>query len=139
MTNYPTPPSPTAELITMNSSDQTGPPVVRFLDVVLILLATPPLLLAGVPGLGYAIGATTWILLRALGLAVERHASAGADLAQQLSLWMGYRVARVTVLVAAAVLALKGTGRSDGLTAVLVITVAFTVQLISLVCDRLGR
>jgi uncharacterized membrane protein len=139
MTNNPTPPTPTAELITMNSSGQTGLPLVRFLDVVLILLAAPPLLVAGVPALGYAIGAATWILLRALGLAVERHASAGTDLAQQLSLWMGYRVARVTVLVAAAVLALKEAGRSDGLTAVLVITIAFTIQLIALVCARLGR
>jgi uncharacterized membrane protein len=139
MTNNPTPPSSAAEVTTMNSSGQTGLPLVRFLDVVLVLLAAPLLLLAGVPALGYAIGAATWILLRALGLAVERHASAGADLAQQLSLWMGYRVARVMVLVAVAVLALKGAGRSDGLTAVLVITVAFTVQLISLVCDRLGR
>jgi hypothetical protein len=139
MTNHPTPPSPAAETSTTSSPGQTGPLLVRFLDVVLILLAAPPLLLAGVPALGYAIGVATWILLRALGLAVERHASAGADLIQQLSLWMGYRVARVTVLVGAAVLALEGAGRSDGLTAVLVITFAFTVQLISLVCDRLGR
>jgi hypothetical protein len=42
------------------------------------------------------------------------------------------------LLVAAAVLAIKA-GRSDGLTALVLITCAFTVELLSLLCDRRGR
>ena len=110
----------------------------RSIDVVLVVLAGPPLLLIGVPALGYSIGAAVWALLRALGAAVEQHAGAGSDLVRQMSLRIGYRLARVFVLVGASVLALKGAGRSDGLTVLLVITVAFTVQLSSLLYDR-GR
>jgi hypothetical protein len=57
-----------------------------YIDVVLVVLGAPLLLLVGVPALGYAIGAASWIILRAVGVAVDRHASAGANVVQQLSL-----------------------------------------------------
>jgi hypothetical protein len=104
-----------------------------YVDVVLVVLGAPLLLLVGVPALGYAIGAASWIILRAVGVAVDRHARAGAHVLQHLSLRIGFRLVRVLALVAAAVLAARA-GRADGLAALLAITLAFTVQLISLLC-----
>ena len=69
----------------------------------------------------------------------HEYGSSVAALPQQISLWMGYRLVRATVLIAAAVLALKADGRSDGVTSLLVITFAFTVQLIASVLERLGH
>jgi hypothetical protein len=104
-----------------------------YVDVVLVVLGAPLLLLVGVPALGYAIGAASWIILRGVGVAVDRHARAGAHVLQQLSLRIAFRLVRVLALVAAAVLAARA-GRADGLAALLAITLAFTVQLISLLC-----
>jgi hypothetical protein len=113
------------------SSTRSLPP---YIDVLLVVLAGPLLFLVGVPALGYAIGAASWIVLRAVGVAVDRHASAGANVLQQISLRIEYRLVRVLALVTAAALAVKA-GRADGLTALLVITFAFTVQLIWVVYD----
>ncbi|MEA2161248.1 MAG: hypothetical protein QOD66_3628 [Solirubrobacteraceae bacterium] len=112
--------------------------LLRYIDVVLVVLAAPLMFLVGVPALGYAIGAASWIVLRAVGVAVDRHTNAGANVLQQLSLRIEYRLVRVMALVAATVFAVKA-GRADGLTALLVITFAFTVQLISLLCDGRGH
>lgn len=109
-----------------------------YIDAVLVVLAAPLLLLVGVPALGYAIGAASWIVLRVVGVAVDRHARAGANVLEQVSLRIAYRLVRVLALVGAAVFALKA-GRANGLTALLVITVAFTLQLISLFCDGRRR
>jgi hypothetical protein len=110
-----------------------------YIDVVLVLFSAPLLFLIGVPALGYGIGAAAWILLRGLGRAVDRDAGARANVVQQLALRVGYRLVRVLLLVTATVLALKGAGKSDGLTALLVITFAFTVQLIWLLFEGRGH
>jgi hypothetical protein len=109
-----------------------------YIDAELVVLAAPLLFLVGVPALGYAIGAASWIVLRAGGVAVDRHASAGANVLEQVSLRIAYRLVRVLALVGAAVFALK-PGRADGLAALLVITFAFTVQLTSLLFDGRRR
>ena len=48
--------------------------VLRYFDVVLLVLAAPIMLLIGVPAGGYLIGAGAWIVLRAVGVGVERYA-----------------------------------------------------------------
>jgi hypothetical protein len=103
--------------------------MLRYIDIVLIPLAAPVLLLAGAPAVGYAIGAATWIALRLLGHAVNRAAFGVNDLSGLVALRVGYRSVRVTLLVLAVVLTEKSLGRPDGLTALLVIVVAFTLQL----------
>jgi hypothetical protein len=62
----------------------------RYIDVVLVLLAAPILLLIGVPAVGYGIAAVTWILLRAVGIAVDRYCGAIAELSRQLTLRLGF-------------------------------------------------
>jgi hypothetical protein len=101
----------------------------RFIDVVLVVLAAPILLLTGVPAVGYAVGAGAWILLRAVGVAVEHRAAAIEDVGRQLTFRLVYVLGRVFALALAIILVRRGAGKHDGLTALLVILFAFTVQL----------
>jgi hypothetical protein len=101
---------------------------VAYLDVVLVALAAPILLLIGVSAVGYGIGGGAWVALRAIGVGVERAASAG-ELRSQVSLRMGYMLGRLFLLALAIVLARSAGGRDGGLAALAVIVAAFTIQL----------
>ncbi|MGB0098142.1 MAG: hypothetical protein WBP81_37095 [Solirubrobacteraceae bacterium] len=110
--------------------------LLRYLDVVLVLLAAPILLLIGVPALGYGVGAGAWLLLRAVGIAVERTASASSDARIQITVRLGYMLGRIFLLALAVILARRSGGRDDGLTALAVIVFAFTVQLATSAANR---
>ncbi len=107
-------------------------------DVVFVVGAAPILLLVGMPALGYLIGAAAWILVRGLGVAVERYATSLSHVVHQASLRIAYRMTRVVVLVAVAVVASKAVGRDDGLAALLVIVLSFTIQLTAAIIERSG-
>jgi hypothetical protein len=104
--------------------------VLSYLDVVVLLVAAPITLLIGVPAVGYLVGAGVWIALRAVGVAVERAAGAAVDPQRAVGLRLGYLLGRLFLLAIAVILVRNGSGRNDGLTALLVIVFAFTVQLI---------
>lgn len=110
--------------------------LLRYLDVVLVLLAAPILLLIGVPALGYGVGAGAWLLLRAVGIAVERTASTSSDARIQITVRLGYMLGRIFLLALAVILARRSGGRGDGLTALAVIVFAFTVQLATSAANR---
>lgn len=116
----------------------TSDVMLRYGDLILIVLAAPILLLTGAPAIGYGIGGATWIALRLLGRAVEHHASAARDLSELVALSVGYRFARVLLLVLAVVLAEKMVGKHDGLAALLAIVGGFTVQLCWSIAHHLG-
>jgi hypothetical protein len=107
-------------------------------DVVAVVGAAPILLLVGVPAVGYLIGAVAWMLVRGLGVAVERYAASLSHVVQQASLRIAYRMTRVVVLVAVAVVASKAVGRDDGLAALLVIVLSLTIQLTAAIIERSG-
>jgi hypothetical protein len=109
------------------ASEPSAPPIVAYLDVVLVVLAAPIMLLIGVPAAGYLIGGGAWIALRAVGVAVERAAGA-RELRAQVSLRLGYMLGRLFLLALVIVLA-RSSSRNDGLAALVVIVGAFTVQL----------
>ena len=46
--------------------------VFRYLDVWLLILATPFVILLGAPVLGYVVGAVAWIIQRFAAVAIER-------------------------------------------------------------------
>lgn len=100
-----------------------------YLDVLLVVVAAPIMLLIGVSGLGYGIGAGAWLLLRAIGLAVEHAASTSVQPRAEIALRMVYMLGRLFGLALAVILARMGGSKNDGLTALVVIVVAFTVQL----------
>lgn len=108
----------------------------RYIDVVLVVIVAPILLLIGVPAVGYAVGAGAWILLRAGGVAVDRRASALGEVSKELTVRLFYVIGRVLLLALAIILVRRSAGKHDGLTALLVIVFAFTVQLIISILTR---
>lgn len=114
---------------------ETGMGALRYLDVLLILVAAPILLLIGASVVGYAAGAGVWIALRVAGVAVERVA-ATADARQQISLRLGYLLARVFLLALTVILVRRGAGKGPALIALLVIVVAFTINMVLSFADR---
>ena len=114
--------------------------VVRYLDVLLVVMAAPFVLLLGGPLLGYAVGAAAWLANRALGVAVERHARSRDDVRTAVGLNVAALLVRAW-LVGLTILAVGLAGeREDGLTAAILLLVAFTVYFAtSLVLRPLER
>ncbi len=102
--------------------------VLRYLDVVLLVLAAPIMLLIGVPPSGYLIGAAAWIALRAVGVVVERAAQA-TDPNRAIGVRLGFMLGRLFALALTVVLVRRGAGRDPGLAALVVIVFAFTIHL----------
>jgi hypothetical protein len=111
---------------------------VAYLDVILVVLAAPIALLTGVSALGYGVGAGAWLVLRVVGLGVER-AALSADPRQQISLRMAYMLGRLFLLALAVVLARRDGGQDAGLAALVVVVGAFTVQLVTSAVSRPRR
>ncbi len=105
-------------------------PILRYFDVVLIVVAAPIMLLIGVSARGYAIGAGAWIVLRAVGELVDRRAAAASEANVQIGLRLGYMLSRLFLLALAVIAARAGSGKDAGLSALVVIVFAFTVQLV---------
>ncbi len=104
-------------------------PVLRYFDVVVLVVAAPIMLLLGVSATGYGIAAGVWIALRAIGVAVEHVADASGDARSQVGLRLGYMLGRLFALAITVILVRKADGKDAGLTALAVIVFAFTVQL----------
>ena len=101
---------------------------VRYMDVLLVILAAPFVILMGGPLLGYLVGAGAWIATRVLGVVVERYAK-GRTAKQQVGLNFGALMGRAWILgITILVVGLAGD-REDGLMAALLALVAFTVYL----------
>ena len=114
--------------------------LLRYLDVVLVVAALPFVALAGLPLLGYAVGAVAWILQRAAGVALERQSAKTTDIRRQVGLNLGGTLARAWI-VGGAILAVGLAGeREDGLTAAVLVFVAFTVYFaLTLILHTVAR
>jgi hypothetical protein len=101
---------------------------VRYLDVVLIVLAAPFVVLLELPVLGYAVGAGVWIVQRVLEAALEHTAGRG-DMRRAIGIKVASMIGRVW-LIGAGVLAVGlAAEREDGFTAALVCLAAYTIHL----------
>ncbi len=103
--------------------------LLRYLDVVLLVVAAPIMLLIGVSAPGYGAGAGVWIILRAVGEFVERIAQT-VPTNQQISIRLGFLLGRLFALALTVILVRKASGQDAGLTALLVIVFAYTVSLL---------
>jgi hypothetical protein len=103
--------------------------VLRYFDVVLLVVAAPIMLLIGVSAVGYGVAAGVWIALRAAGVGVEHAARSLADPRGEIGLRLGYMLARLFLLALAVILVREGSGRDAGLACLAVIVFAFTVYL----------
>jgi hypothetical protein len=102
--------------------------LVRYMDVLLVVLAAPFVILMGGPLLGYLAGGGAWIATRVLGVVIERYAR-GRNAKQQVGLTFGALMGRAWILgIVILVVGLAGE-REDGLMAALLALVAFTVYL----------
>jgi hypothetical protein len=112
-----------------------------YLDVVLVVVATPIMLLIGVPAIGYLVGAGAWIALRGVGVVIDRAIPSLRDPRSEITLRLAYLLGRLFLLAIAVIVVRNGAGRDDGLTALLVIVFAFTTQLVTsfLTRPRSGR
>ena len=112
--------------------------VARFLDVVVVLLAAPFVILADLPVLGYAAGAAGWIVSRVAGELIDRRAKASDDIRTQTGLTLFSSLGRAW-LVGLVILAVGVAGtRDDGLTAAILVLVAFTLYLVTAIALRAG-
>jgi hypothetical protein len=100
--------------------------ILRYLDVVLVVLATPVALALGAPVVGVLVSAAAWLMQRVLARAGQRWiAGRGADARFGLNLVDGF--GRIWLLAGAIVLAAVIGGRRDGLAAALVIFCAYSI------------
>ena len=104
--------------------------LLAYLDVVILVVAAPIMLLIGVPAVGYLVGAGAWIVLRAVGVAIDRVVPSLRDPRSEVTLRLAYLLGRLFTLAIAVILVRNGSGRDDGLTALLVIVFAFTTQML---------
>jgi hypothetical protein len=101
--------------------------VVRYVDVVLILMIAPIALIIGAPVLGYAVGTVAWTAQRIAGAAIERRALASENPRTAIGVTLFSSLGRVWLL-ALTILAVGLAGeKKDGLTAALVVFAAFTI------------
>jgi hypothetical protein len=113
--------------------------LLAYLDVVLVIVAAPIMLLIGAPAVGYLVGAGAWIVLRAVGVLVDRVVPSLRDPRGEITLRLAYLLGRLFLLAIAVIVVRNGSGRDDGLTALLVIVFAFTTQLLTSFLTRPAR
>jgi hypothetical protein len=102
---------------------------IRYLDVVLVIAFAPFAVLAGLPLLGYGVGGAAWIGQRVLGGFLEHRATASKDPKRAVGIQLAGVMGRAW-LMGLTILAVGLAGeRKDGLTAAVLVLVAFTVYL----------
>jgi hypothetical protein len=99
--------------------------VIRYLDLVLLALALPVFLAAGLPMLGYAAGAGAWLVQRAIQIALNRKAAASDDPRTVVGITAGSMIGRAW-LVALTIFAAGLTDEDAGLAAAVLVIVLFT-------------
>jgi hypothetical protein len=102
---------------------------VRYLDVLVVVLAAPFVVLMGGPVLGYVAGAVAWIACRIVGVLVERQAKRLANPRAIVGLNFAVLMGRAWVLGLTILLVGLEGERKDGLMAALLALVAFTIYL----------
>jgi hypothetical protein len=99
----------------------------RFLDVILVWLAAPFVIVAGLPLAGYLVGAVAWTLQRAIGAALEERGRRSGDLKTTLGLTIGGVIGRAWLLSLSILAVGLAADREDGVMACVLALVAFSV------------
>jgi hypothetical protein len=108
--------------------------VLRNLDLVLLALALPVFVVAGLPLLGYATALVIWLMWRAIGAYAERKAREATDLARVAAITSGSVIGRGWLLgltlVGVGLAAGDDVGLSAAILCVVLFTVSFTTRLV---------
>jgi hypothetical protein len=106
---------------------------IRYLDLVLLALALPVFLVAGLPMLGYAAGAGAWLVQRGLQVALNRKAGAADDPRTTVGIVAGSMIGRawlVALTIFAAGLVDEDAGLAAAVLVIVLFTAYFTVSMI---------
>ena len=113
--------------------------VLRWLDLVVLVLALPVFVVAGLPLAGYATGAGAWVAQRALQIVLQRRAEASRDPRTVVGLTAGGMLMRGW-LVALTILLVGLSDNDAGLSAALLVVALFTVYFnVGLILRSTGR
>lgn len=108
-----------------------GSLALRYMDVVVLVLALPVFVATGLSLTGYAVAAAAWLAQRALQVVLQRRADHEQDAKVIASLLIGGSFARAVLTAAAILVAGLAGGDEAGLAAALTIVALFTVYFIS--------
>ena len=111
----------------------------RYADLIALAVAAPIALLGGASAVGYAVGAATWLVIRAFGVALDDMTRVITGPTERIALRLGYRLARIVLLAAATIAVREAVDKNAGITALAVIASAFTIQLFASLIARGGR
>ncbi|MBA2440337.1 MAG: hypothetical protein H0V50_06650, partial [Thermoleophilaceae bacterium] len=101
--------------------------VLRYLDLLVLALALPLFLLAGLPMLGYSVATATWLLQRGINAAAIKKARSSDDPRTVVGVLAGSMIGRGW-LVAGSIFAVGLAGsREDGLAAAVLSISLFTI------------
>jgi hypothetical protein len=113
--------------------------VLRYLDVCLVLATAPFVLVAGLPMLGYLVGACAWLLTRMGVEALYARARSSTDPRVQAALQVGAMMGRVWIVALAVIVARYAGSKDDGIMAAALVLAAFTVYFMLTLVQRGGR
>src|SRR6059058_2457154 len=107
----------------------------RVFDLVLLAVALPVFLIAGLPFLGWVTGAGVWAMWRGIGAWTDRRAAASGDVRVVAGYEAGGMIARGWImgltLLAVGLAAGSDVGLSAAILDVILFTVFFTFKLIA--------
>ena len=102
-------------------------PLLRYLDVCLVLATAPFVLIGGLPTLGYLIGAAAWLLTRTGSGWLQARAARTGDPKLRAGLMLASLLGRVWLVALAVILARVMGSKGDGIMAAALVLAAFTV------------
>jgi hypothetical protein len=102
----------------------------RYLDVIVAVVAAIAAIALGAPVLGCALGAGCWLLQRGIQAVDRRWARETRSPRAALGISLFERFGRIWLLAGAIVVAGLAGGRQDGLAAALIIFCAYTVRFV---------
>jgi hypothetical protein len=104
--------------------------VVRYLDLVVLAVAFPVFVVAGLPLLGYAAATLAWVLQRGVQVLLLRRARASDDVRGAVGITAASMIGR-GYLVALTIFGAGLIERKAGLAAALLVIVLFTVYFVT--------
>jgi hypothetical protein len=114
----------------------SGEWLTQYADILAVLAGAAILLPVGVPAIGYAVGAGAWTTWRTVEAAAGQYARTINGVLEQFAFRIGYRVARIVLIVGAAVGASAAGRHHDGLVALLVMTAGFVLHMTVSIAER---
>jgi hypothetical protein len=118
-----------------HSPERVAINTLKYIDVLVVVVAAIPALLLGAPAFGFVVGAAAWIVQRGLQAFDLRQTAKIDESLRRAGIRTFEAFGRIWLMAGAIVLADLVGGRKDGLTAALVIcfaySVAFVIRLMS--------